>query len=104
MNQQNLIIFIAFVIGFAVGAICVLTDAEKEKKQAVELAVEKYKEDVDKVHNLVFERMKNYEDLWLTCDAKYTACMLQGTSALNAKDSAQKVLPKEKAKQYPRAK
>jgi uncharacterized membrane-anchored protein YhcB (DUF1043 family) len=103
MNQHNLIIFIAFVIGFAVGAICVLTDAEKEKKQAVELAVEKYKEDVEKVHSLVFERMKNYEDLWLTCDAKYTACMLRGTSALNAKDSALAAL-KAKAKQLPRAK
>ena len=103
MNQQNLIIFIAFVIGFAVGAICVLTDAEKEKKQAVELAVEKYKEDVEKVHSLVFERMKNYEDLWLTCDAKYTSCMLRGTSALNAKDSALAAL-KAKAKQHPRAK
>lgn len=101
MNQHNLIIFIAFVIGFAVGAICVLTDAEKEKKQAVELAVEKYKEDVEKVHSLVFERMKNYEDLWLTCDARYAACVKEKIS-LTAKDSALKALKKEKAKQLPR--
>lgn len=94
MNQHNLIIFIAFVIGFAVGAICVLNDAEKEKQQAIE----KYKEDVAKVHDLLFQRMKNYEDLWLTCDANYTVCVSQKIS-LTAKDSALKALKKEKAKQ-----
>lgn len=95
MNQQNLIIFIAFVIGFAVGAICVLNDAEKEKHQAME----KCKEDAEKVSDLLYQRMKNYEDLWLACDAKYAACILRGTS-VTAKDSALKVLQKAKAKRH----
>ena len=95
MNQNNLITFIAFVIGFAVGAICVLNDAEKEKHQAVEQAFEKCKEDVAKVNDLLYQRMKNYEDLWLTCDANYTECVTQKTFT---KDSALKALQKEKAK------
>lgn len=97
MNQHNLIIFIAFVIGFAVGAICVLNDAEKEKQQATE----KCKEDAAKVNDLLFQRMKNYEDLWLSCDALYTTCVSQKISLIE-KDSALKALKKEKAKQLPR--
>lgn len=95
MNQHNLIIFIAFVIGFAVGAICVLNDAEKEKHQAME----KCKEDAEKVNDLLYQRMKNYEDLWLTCDALHTASVSQKIS-LTAKDSALKVLQKAKAKRH----
>lgn len=95
MGQNHILTFIAFVIGFAVGAICTLHDADKEKQQAIE----KYKEDVAKVNDLLFQRMKNYEDLWLTCDANYTVCVSQKIS-LTAKDSALKDLQKAKAKRH----
>lgn len=93
MNQNNLIIFIAFVIGFSIGAICTLRDAEKVKQQAME----KCKEDAEKVSDLLYHRMKNYEDLWLTCDANYAACVSQKSFT---KDSALKALQKEKAKRH----
>ena len=97
MGQNHILTFIAFVIGFAAGAICVFHDADVEKRQAIE----KYQEDVQKAHDLVFQRMKNYEDLWLTCNVDYTACLSREISA-EVKDSAQdvvlkKAMEKEKA-------